>query len=138
MTSRLCIRLTFLTASLIPAVLAAAVPPAPIELPVDVVENLFFVTPATSAGERLHLYTDSGGGLFLRGTLVHRLGLATETRSVDGETIEIVNPEAKRLLQLDPQYDDAMAYMNLLYRLKAGLVDNPGESAGRVKTIPVS
>jgi beta-lactamase regulating signal transducer with metallopeptidase domain len=33
-------------------------------------------------------------------------------------------------LQLDPQYDDAMAYMNLLYRLKAGLVDNPGESAG--------
>jgi beta-lactamase regulating signal transducer with metallopeptidase domain/cell division septation protein DedD len=32
-------------------------------------------------------------------------------------------------LQLDPNYDDAMAYMNLLYRLKASLVDSASESA---------
>jgi beta-lactamase regulating signal transducer with metallopeptidase domain len=32
-------------------------------------------------------------------------------------------------MQIDPQYDDAMAYTNLLYRLKAGLADNPAESA---------
>jgi cell division septation protein DedD len=32
-------------------------------------------------------------------------------------------------LQIDPGYDDAMAYTNLLYRLKSGLVDSPAESA---------
>ena len=32
-------------------------------------------------------------------------------------------------LQLDPNYDDAMAYMNLLDRLKAGIVESPAESA---------
>jgi beta-lactamase regulating signal transducer with metallopeptidase domain/cell division septation protein DedD len=32
-------------------------------------------------------------------------------------------------LQIDPGYDDAMAYINLLCRLKAGLVDSPAESA---------
>jgi beta-lactamase regulating signal transducer with metallopeptidase domain/cell division septation protein DedD len=32
-------------------------------------------------------------------------------------------------LQIDPGYDAAMAYTNLLYRLKAGLVDSPLESA---------
>ena len=35
-------------------------------------------------------------------------------------------------LQLDPRYDDAMAYTNLLYRLNAGLVDNPADAAGLV------
>ena len=32
-------------------------------------------------------------------------------------------------LQLDPNYADAMAYLNLLYRLKSGLVDSAIESA---------
>jgi cell division septation protein DedD len=35
-------------------------------------------------------------------------------------------------LELDPNYDDAMAYMNLLDRLKAGLVNSPAESADLV------
>ena len=96
MTPRLCLVLTLLTVSLTRAVFAAAAPPALIELPVDVVENLFFVTPATPSGERLHLYTDTGGGLFLVGTLVHRLGLATETSSVDGEKMEIAKLPAFR------------------------------------------
>jgi cell division septation protein DedD len=32
-------------------------------------------------------------------------------------------------LQLDPDYDDAMAYMNLLCRLKSGIVDSSNEAA---------
>ena len=32
-------------------------------------------------------------------------------------------------LQIDPGYDDAMAYTNLLYRLRASLVDSPAEAA---------
>jgi hypothetical protein len=36
----------------------------------------------------------------------------------------------RKALALDANYDDAMAYMNLLYRLKAAMVDNPGEAAG--------
>ena len=32
-------------------------------------------------------------------------------------------------LELDPEYSDAMAYMNLLYRIEAGIVDSPAESA---------
>jgi len=31
-------------------------------------------------------------------------------------------------LQIDPQYSDAMAYMNLLFRLKANLMETPAES----------
>jgi TonB family protein len=32
-------------------------------------------------------------------------------------------------LQLDPDYSDAMAYMNLLYRIEAGIADTPAQSA---------
>jgi TonB family protein len=32
-------------------------------------------------------------------------------------------------LQLDPGYSDAMAYMNLLYRIEAGIADNDAQSA---------
>jgi tetratricopeptide (TPR) repeat protein len=35
-------------------------------------------------------------------------------------------------LQLDPDYGNAMAYMNLLYRIEAGIVDSPAESADMV------
>jgi beta-lactamase regulating signal transducer with metallopeptidase domain len=36
-------------------------------------------------------------------------------------------------LQLDPNYEDAMAYMNLLDRLKGGIVDNQAESADLIE-----
>lgn len=36
----------------------------------------------------------------------------------------------RKALALDPNYDDAMAYMNLLYRLKAAMVDSSTEAAG--------
>ncbi len=35
-------------------------------------------------------------------------------------------------LQLDPNYADAMAYTNLLCRLKAGMLDSPAEAAGMI------
>jgi beta-lactamase regulating signal transducer with metallopeptidase domain/cell division septation protein DedD len=35
-------------------------------------------------------------------------------------------------LELDPDYSDAMAYMNLLYRIESGIVDSPAESADLV------
>jgi TonB family protein len=35
-------------------------------------------------------------------------------------------------LQIDPEYSDAMSYMNLLYRIDAGIVDSPAESADLV------
>ena len=35
-------------------------------------------------------------------------------------------------LQIDPNYSDAMAYMNLLYRIEAGIVDSEGESTQMV------
>ena len=33
----------------------------------------------------------------------------------------------EKALQLDPEYDDAMAYVNLLFRERADLVDTPEE-----------
>lgn len=39
-----------------------------------------------------------------------------------------------RALQLDPRRDDAMAYMNLMFRLKAAMVDDERESASLIAT----
>lgn len=38
-------------------------------------------------------------------------------------------------LQLDPDYVDAMAYMNLLYRIEAGIVESEQQSAGLVSQV---
>ncbi len=42
-------------------------------------------------------------------------------------TIEQGISNLEKALQIDPQYDDAMAYMNLLVRERADLVDTPDE-----------
>jgi beta-lactamase regulating signal transducer with metallopeptidase domain/cell division septation protein DedD len=39
-----------------------------------------------------------------------------------------------KALALDPAYGDAMAYMNLLYRLKAAMADNPADAARLIAT----
>ncbi len=39
----------------------------------------------------------------------------------------------EKALQLDPHYTDAMAYMNLLYRIKSAIADTPAESADLLK-----
>ncbi len=67
-----------------------------VEIPVEVVENRFFAVPITPAGDHLRFYTDTGGGLFVFGSLVRRLGLPTETSAVDGEKAELARLPAFR------------------------------------------
>jgi tetratricopeptide (TPR) repeat protein len=40
----------------------------------------------------------------------------------------------RKALDLDPQYADAMAYLNLLYRLKADLEDTPAQALEMIRT----
>lgn len=50
--------------------------------------------------------------------------------------LEMVNDGIKNLdkaLEIDPRYDDAMAYLNLLYRERADLADTPEEYKGDIK-----
>lgn len=56
-------------------------------------------------------------------------GLRQNVRTQHGAQIEDGLRILQTALQLDPNRDDAMAYMNLLYRIKAGIVDTPAESA---------
>ncbi len=66
-----------LTGSLLAAEPARQPSPRPaVELPATEEANRFFVTPVTPKGEKLRLYTDSGGGLFLLAGTVQRLGLS--------------------------------------------------------------
>ena len=39
----------------------------------------------------------------------------------------------QKALQTKPEYDDAMAYLNLLYRRKADMVESADERAGLIK-----
>ena len=39
-----------------------------------------------------------------------------------------------KALAVDPAYGDAMAYMNLMYRLKAAMADNPADAASLIAT----
>ncbi len=50
-----------------------------------------------------------------------------DLRSRFGTTIEQGMRHLDRALELDPAYDDAMAYLNLLYRERADLYDTAGE-----------
>lgn len=70
-------------------VFAANPEPRVVELPVEVVENRFFVTPSTASGDRLRFYTDTGGGLFVRSAAAARLKLHTKKSTVEGETLEL-------------------------------------------------
>jgi hypothetical protein len=55
-------------------------------LPTVFEENIIFVTPRTSGGERLKLLTDTGGGLFLLEPSAQRLGLMDQAQHVkEGE-----------------------------------------------------
>jgi Tfp pilus assembly protein PilF len=48
-----------------------------------------------------------------------------ELAASNGPIIEYGIKNLEKSLQLDPEYDDAMAYMNLLYREKADLEESP-------------
>lgn len=51
------------------------------ELPSQFVDGRVYVTPTTHDGQQMRLYTDTGGGLFLKQAAVERLGLHTEAPS---------------------------------------------------------
>jgi len=72
----------------LPFLLAAAPTPkaadSTVELPVVYEADRFFVAPVTAKGETLHLYTDSGGGMFLLESAVKRTGLPVK-RTVPGD-----------------------------------------------------
>jgi hypothetical protein len=76
---RTALRLLFLLYAI--RVLAAdPVPGKPISLPISFEANRFFAEPVTKTGIRLHLYTDSGGGLFVTPDTVKKLSLKLVTR----------------------------------------------------------
>jgi len=55
--------------------------------------------------------------------------LRLKLRTGHGAQIEDGFRMLQTALQLDPDYSDAMAYMNLLYRIQAGIVDSDAQSA---------
>ncbi len=59
-------------------------------------------------------------------------GLRQKVRTDHGAQIEDGFRVLQIAIQLDPDYSDAMAYMNLLYRIEAGIADTPAQSADAV------
>jgi TonB family protein len=55
--------------------------------------------------------------------------LRQKVRAQHGAQIEDGFRMLQIAIQLDPDYSDAMAYMNLLYRIEAGIADTPAQSA---------
>lgn len=62
--------------------------PPPQVLPTRYDQDRFFATPITSGGQRLTLFTDTGGGLFIAQAAVKRLGLTVRTVSMDGQDVQ--------------------------------------------------
>ena len=58
--------------------------------------------------------------------------LRQKVRTQHGAQIEDGFRMLQIAIQLDPDYSDAMAYMNLLYRIEAGIADTPAQSADAV------
>ena len=58
--------------------------------------------------------------------------LRQKVRTQHGAQIEDGFRMLQIAIQLDPDYSDAMAYMNLLYRIEAGIADSPAQSADAV------
>jgi TonB family protein len=56
-------------------------------------------------------------------------GLRQSVRAKHGAQLEDGFRMLQIAIQLDPNYSDAMAYMNLLYRIEAGTADTPAQSA---------
>jgi hypothetical protein len=59
-------------------------PGKPLALPVEFVEDRFFVQPKTTDGQMLTLYTDTGGGIFISEAVVRRLKLSVTKVEGDG------------------------------------------------------
>jgi translation initiation factor 2B subunit (eIF-2B alpha/beta/delta family) len=57
----------------------------------------------------------------------------TEYASKYGANIDEGITDLQKAISLRPDYDDAMAYLNLLYRRKADMVEKPDERASLLK-----
>lgn len=74
----------------------AQTPGHPVRLPTVYRSHRFWVEPVTTSGQRIRLYTDSGGGLFLLAGAAARLGveLSTEVRGTDTLRLATLPPFA--------------------------------------------
>ena len=61
----------------------AAAVDGPTAMPARFEAGMVYVDPVTVAGTPIHLYTDSGGGLFVVESLVKRLALKTEKTIIE-------------------------------------------------------
>jgi beta-lactamase regulating signal transducer with metallopeptidase domain len=60
--------------------------------------------------------------------------LRTNLRNQYGPVVDEGIEMLKSAISLDPGYDDAMAYLNLLFRLKAAMADDPADAARYITT----
>jgi TonB family protein len=58
---------------------------------------------------------------------IHDPNVRLEFRNRTAHTVEEGMSSLQKAIEIDPQYDDAMAYLNLLYRQVADSVDSPEE-----------
>jgi tetratricopeptide (TPR) repeat protein len=78
-------------------------------------------------GELRERFNESAGGRKLSNVEPLPLDLREQYERGYGNTIDEGIASLKRAIELKPDYDDAMAYLNLLYRLKADTVANKAE-----------
>ncbi len=81
----------------------------------------------TAARERLGMKPDEPGPLT-------DAPVRAELRSRRGKMVDEGIAHLEKALELDPQYDDAMAYINLLIRERADLADTVEQYRGEVET----
>lgn len=90
----------------LPALAASPETGKPVSLPISFEANRFFATPTTRSGVRLHLYTDSGGGLFVTPATLTQL--RAKTIHKDGtEFIKLPDFQANQAIPL-PMADDGL------------------------------
>jgi len=61
------------------------------ELPTEYAAGRFFVRPITTQGVALRLFTDTGGGNFLRQSAATRLGISSESLSLDDKEVQVAS-----------------------------------------------
>ncbi|HXE35158.1 MAG TPA: hypothetical protein VN087_14675 [Verrucomicrobiae bacterium] len=78
-------------------------------------------------GELRKGFNESAGGIKLSNVEPLPTDLREQYEKGYGSTIEEGIASLKRAIELKPDYEDAMAYLNLLYRLKADTVASKAE-----------
>lgn len=77
--------------------------------------------PIQTARANLHMKGDEPGP-------IKDAKIRDELKDKYGKTIDDGIKSLSTALQIDPEYDDAMSYINLLYRKKADIEDNPDDA----------